>query len=127
MRQGYYGDFGSLSFPKKGAQIVGRAQTMLDEVTAKIVEREGRIRAAANESGMKSAGDVLVGLQSIAEGSSGAGDFNMNVGLAAKVKGEIAALNADRAEREKLTLIVNNLPHEREFDLTFAELRYFGF
>ena len=52
-RPGYYGDFESLTFPKTGKEIVDRATALRERVTAKIKEREQRIRDAAKEMGLK--------------------------------------------------------------------------
>jgi hypothetical protein len=84
-------------------------------------------RDAAKEAGMKDAGDVLLSLQSISEGSSNAGSIDMTVGLAAKLKGEIAEMNKERGEVERLRLIIENLPSKGTFALKFDELRYFEF
>jgi hypothetical protein len=123
----YYGDFASLEFPKKGREIVTKAKALSARLGKKIKEREKRIRDAAKEAGMKDAGDVLLSLQSIAEGSSNAGDVNMNVGLAAKLKGELAEMNKERTEVDRLRLIIENLPPKGTFSLKFDELRYFEF
>lgn len=124
-RPGYYGDFENLEFPKTGKQIIERAVALRDRVAAKIKEREDRIRGAAAEMGLKDAGDVLLSLQAIAEGNSNAGDLNMTVGLAAKVRGEVAELTKERKEIEKLRLVIENLPQDATFKLSFAELTYF--
>jgi hypothetical protein len=125
-RPGYYGDFESLNFPKTGKEIVERAVALRDRVAAKIKEREGRIRDAAKEMGLKDAGDVLMSLQAISDGTSnGAGDLNLNVGLAAKVRGEVSEVQKERKEVEKLRLVIENLPQGETFKLSFAELTYF--
>lgn len=118
--------FENLKFEKSGAAITERAKIMLTEVDAKILEREGRIRAAAEKAGMSSAADVLLHLETIRAGS-GEGDFNMNVGIAAQVRGEVDALRKDRDERDNLRLIVDNLDPQHRFMLSFDELSYFGF
>jgi len=123
----YYGEFPSLKFTKTGAQIREKVLKMRDEVSAKIREREARIMDAATEANMSSAADVLLNLRAIAEGSSNAGDVNMNVGIAAKVRGEIDALTKDRKEAEQLRLVFDNLDESGTFDLNFQELTYFGF
>ena len=118
--------FESLKFEKSGEMIIAQAKAMLAEVDAKILEREGRIRAAAEKAGMSSAADVLLHLETIRAGS-GEGDFNMNVGIAAQVRGEVDALRKDRDERDNLRLIVDNLDPKHVFTLSFDELSYFGF
>jgi len=123
----YYGEFPSLKFTKTGAQIREKVLKMRDEVSAKIREREARIMDAATEANMSSAADVLLNLRAIAEGSSNAGDVNMNVGIAAKVRSEIDALTKDRKEAEQLRLVFDNLDESGTFDLNFQELTYFGF
>lgn len=123
----YYGDFGSLSFPKKGSEIIEKCTTLRAQLMNKIEEREKRIREVAAEANMKDAADALLALESIAQGSSNAGDVNMNVGLAAKVRGEINERTKEREEVEKLNLIINNLPSDDVFHLNFGELTYFGF
>lgn len=127
----YYGNFGSLSFPKTGLQIVEKADALRTRLESKMKEREERIRKAAAEMGLKDAGDVLMSMQSIANGESaygnaGAANLNLTVGLAANMKGEINELNKERAEAEKLRLIIENLPRNKTFKLCFEELTYFG-
>lgn len=126
-RPRYYGDFGGLSFPKKGSDIITKCEEMRTGLMAKIEERQKRIIEAANEAGMESAGDVLVNLQTIADGVSGAGGIDMTVGLAAKLKGELGEMNKEKAEVAKLDMIINNLPKAETFTLNFSELEYFGF
>jgi hypothetical protein len=124
-RPGYYGDFESLTFPKTGKEIVDRATALRERVTAKIKEREQRIRDAAKEMGLKDAGDVLMSLQAISEGTSNGGELNLNVGLAAKVRGEVSEVQKERKEIEKLRLVIENLPQGDSYDLSFGELTYF--
>lgn len=126
-RPKYYGSFDSLKFPKKGEAIIAKAKALRFQLQTKIDEREGRIRDAASEAGMKDAGDVFMSLQTIADGSTGGGDINMTVGLAAKIKGELAEMNREREEVKKLNMIINNLPSDQTFELGFDELEYFGF
>jgi hypothetical protein len=130
-RPQYYGSFESLQFPKTGAMIVTKARVLHKSITAKMKEREGRIRAAAKEMGLKDAGDVLMSMQSIANGESAYGNapaanLNLTVGLAANMKSEIAEMDKERQETERLRLIIDNLPPREKFKLKFEELKYFG-
>lgn len=124
----YHGNFSSLSFPKTGLQITEKASALRSRLESKMKEREERIRKAAAEMGLKDAGDVLMSMQSIANGESAYGNagLNLTVGLAANMKGEINELNKERAEAEKLRLIIENLPRNETFKLGFEELTYFG-
>ena len=124
---GYYGEFPSLKFTKTGKQIRERVKAMREALALKIKAREKRITAAAEEANMSSAADVLLNLKAIAEGSSNAGDINMNVGIAAKVRSEVDALTKDRKEADQLRLVFENLDPKAKFDLNFNELTYFGF
>lgn len=126
-RASYYGGFASLTFPKSGSDIIAKATALRERLAAKNAEREQRIKTAADEMGLHSAGDVFLSLQAIADGSSGAGDINMNVGIAAKVRSEIGELSKGRAEVDQLRLIIDNLPPGASFDLKFDELTYFEF
>lgn len=127
MRAKYYGSFPNLKFVKKGAAVLERVRAMMAAVNTKIAEREARIEEAAKAANMNTAGDVLKNLRSISQGTSAAGDVDMNVGLAGKVRAEVDALTQDRDEALRLRLIADNLDPEGTFELDFDELKYFGF
>jgi hypothetical protein len=127
MRGKYYGNFPHLTFKKSGQVILERVKVMYGAVTAKIAEREARLEEAAKAANMGSAVDVLKNLRSISQGTSGAGDIDMNAGLAGKLRAEIEALNQDREEAKRLKLVADNLDPEGTFSLDFEELTYFGF
>lgn len=125
MRRRYHGGFGSLSFPKKGSEIVAKATELKTQLMAKIEEREGRIREAANSAGFKDASDVLFQIDNLAGNHSN--QRELTAGLSAQIKQEISARQNEVEEVEQLNLIIKNLPHEETFTLSFEELRYFGF
>ena len=123
---GYHGDFESLKFPKSGKEIIEKATSLQDELLGMVATREKRIREAAEEAGMKTGADVLFNIEEIDYGMSNT-DGGLTAGLAGKIKKEVSARQREKAEAEKLTMIIENLPSDDTFTLTFSELGYFGF
>jgi hypothetical protein len=122
----YYGSFDSLSFPKKGSEIVLKSKVKIAEIEKKIKEREVRVKTLAKEMKLGSSMDVLLNLDNLAPNhSSSSGDIQ--TGKAAALRTEIAAITKAREEQAKLQSIVRNLPAKGEFKLSFEELTYFGF
>jgi hypothetical protein len=133
----YHERFGSLLFPKRGAQIKGRARKKLSALRKKMKYRESRIEEITKKAGLGKAADLLSHMDdvmdrrftnTVAVGSSGEeGGIDLNVSAKGALMAEVSALRGEKAEAEKLNLLVRNLPSARSYDLNFEDLDYLGF
>lgn len=116
-----YTDFKSLSFPKKGSDIKAKAETKRKGNVAKIDEKKAELQKMCKEFDL----DIFKLLT----------DFDTFTGVSLGMPSQemeklrVLAQRIDVLEKENktLSLIVGNLPDNTEFNLSFDELRYFGF
>lgn len=135
MMRKYHGNFESLSFPKTGVQIRTQVQKMIREMETKIRDREKRIQDLAKKMNLGSSMDVLLNMESLRPSSpsfsntygEGPDGVQITVGNSASIRDEIQARKSEMMDLEKLRSIHRNLPPKKTFNLSFEELRYFGF
>jgi len=118
----YYGDFGSLSFPKKGHEIKTKAKVMLDSNKRVIDEKASEIKTMCKEHDLNMV-DLLTDLDTLR------GQSSKQVASQEMAKLQQLASRVDELKKEtaKLELIARNLPDNTDYNLTFEELKYFGF
>lgn len=115
-------EFSSLSFPKKGSDIIEKSRHRLAENIKKIDEK----KTSAQELTEKYKIDVL---KLLMEEGSMRGYSNAAMPSDEMSKLQSLAHRVDELQRDNKTLklIIENLPERTEFNLTFDELTYFGF
>jgi len=118
----YYGDFPSLSFPKRGSEIVKKAQIKLDANKRVVDEKTSEIQKTCKDHNLSMV-DMLTDLDSLAGRSS----KQLPSQEMAKLQALAQRVDALKKENHKLGLVVENLPENVEFNLNFQELAYFGF
>lgn len=128
-----YGEFASLSFPKKGSYIKEKARVMLDANKRVIDEKASEIKAMCKEYNLNMV-DLLTDLDTLRGHSSkqvASREMAKLQKLASQERDKLQKLASQvdelKKEIEKLDLIVRNLPDNAEYNLTFEELKYFGF
>lgn len=117
-----YGEFQSLSFPKKGSEIKIKAEAKAKANKAKIDEKESSIQKFCKEFEIDPI-KLLTNLDFFR------GHSSKDIPSQEIEKLKALAQRADelKKENEKLALIIRNLPENNEYNLTFEELKYFAF
>jgi acyl carrier protein len=117
-----YGEFQSLSFPKKGSEIKIKAEIKAKANKAKIDEKDSSIQKFCKEFEIDSI-KLLTNLDFF-RGHSSKEIPSQEI---EKLKTMAGRSDDLKKENEKLALIIRNLPENNEYNLTFEELKYFGF
>lgn len=117
-----YGDFASLSFPKRGSDIKQRAGSKLKKLSADIDEKSSQLQQLCEERNL-TIQDMLLDLDSLRGRSSA----HMPSADMAKLQQLASRIDEMKKEAARLELILRNLPDNNEYNLTFEELRYFEF
>lgn len=115
-------DFSSLSFPKRGKEIIDRAKAMHKENAAKADEKKKEAEKLCTEYKI----DVLK-LLTEEDGLRGYSNAVLPSQEMSKLSTLARRIHDLQQENKQLELIVGNLPENNEFNLTFDELKYFGF
>lgn len=118
----YYGDFTSLSFPKKGTEIKKKAEAKMAVNMKKIDEKNSEIQKFCKDYEIDSV-KMLTNLDFF-RGHSSKDVPSQEI---EKVKALAGRADELKKENETLSLIVRNLPDNNEYNLTFAELKFFEF
>jgi hypothetical protein len=116
--------FDNLEFPKKGAEIVAKAETKLGELREKIAGREALLSDLAKELKLESAVDVLIHADDLDNRVTNAAGTSAEK---AKLRNALGKLREEREICKELEMLIRNLPREETFRLTFESLQYFGF
>ena len=116
--------FENLEFPKKGAEIVEKAEVKLGQLREKIAGREALLSDLAKELKLESAVDVLVHADDLDNRVTNAAGSSAEK---AKLRNALGKLREEREICQELEMLIRNLPREETFRLTFESLQYFGF
>jgi hypothetical protein len=116
--------FENLEFPKKGSEIVIKAEEKLGALRKKIGEREALLADLAKELKLKSAVDVLIHADDLDNRVTNSAGSSAEK---AKLRNALGKLREEREIAKELDMLIRNLPKEEEFRLTFESLQYFEF
>ncbi len=125
MSMSFRGGWGNLVFPKRGSEVVKRAEDKVSALKRKLEERQERVKVICATKGLNIT-DLLSNLDGFSNNISNA-QFNMNVGEMEQLKSEARAMKDEKESLSKLQLIARNLPKEEDFELTFEQLEYLDF
>lgn len=121
----YAPQFDQLSFPKKGSEIETAALEKIEELKKNLNRREIMLRELLAEQGWNDAADFVMSLDNLLRNNlSGEG---VPSEAKAKLQSLAQKVQKERKELEQLSVVIRNIPREREFDLSFDALEYFGF
>jgi hypothetical protein len=116
--------FENLEFPKKGAEIVEKAEVKLGQLRGKIAGREELLSDLAKELKLESAVDVLIHADDLDNRMTNAAGTSAEK---AKLRNALGKLREEREICKELEMLIRNLPKEETFRLTFESLQYFEF
>lgn len=125
MSMSYRGSWGNLQFPKRGSEVVKRAEEKVTLLKRKLEERQERVKTICSTKGL----DITALLSNLDGFSNNVSNtqFNMNVGEMEQLKSEARAMKEEKESLGRLQLIARNLPKEEDFELTFEQLEYLDF
>lgn len=120
----YRGSFESLRFPKTGAQIAEKAAVIRERLMSEIENHATEVRGLAEEwLGLDGATEVLLQMESYTSGYPS----DLPPAFVAQVRAHVRQRHQKRTEANRLRLIVEHLPKDEVFNLSFAELTFFEF
>ena len=118
----FHGSFESLSFPKKGSEIIERAKANHARNVDRISSKKEELKDLCDKYKL----DVVALVTEVEEYIT-SNTAMVPSGEVAKLRVVGQQVSAAQSENKRLTLIINNLPAGTEFNLTFDELQYFKF
>jgi hypothetical protein len=116
--------FENLEFPKKGSEIVAKAEAKLGTLREKIQGREEILADLAKELKLETAVDVLIHADDLDNRVTNSAGSSAEK---AKLRNALGKLREEREVATELEMLIRNLPKEETFRLTFESLQYFGF
>lgn len=125
MSMSYRGSWGNLVFPKRGSEVVKRAEDKVTLLKRKLEERQERVKSICTTKNLD-VSSLLSNIDSFSNNMSNTA-FNMNVGEMEQLKSEARAIKEEKESLGRLQLIARNLPKEEDFELTFEQLEYLDF
>lgn len=134
--------FGFLEFTKLGTEIIEKATAKVDQVKAKIAERQTRIKDVCEKYNITASdlfalarmysgqgGKVRYDSLSMNDAEEGEPQIRRDIpaGKVAEIGQESSLIEAEKRQVEKLSLIVRNLNPSKLHKITYDELQYLGF
>jgi len=123
---GYYGnEFKELHFPKTGKEIEEKGKAKIGELKAKLVDREKALKAQLTEAGLTDTMDILLNIDDLLNEAVSSANAPSDVKV--RIQNIVRHVRDEKAELERVEIMVRNIPREETFNLSFDALIYFGF
>lgn len=129
----HHSGYHSLSYSKKGKDILAQASQKAEHLLAKIEERTERMKKVCEEAGVDTEylrdlahTDPPYGQQFTSDAGRGRAR-TLNVGQQAMLVEEWRHINQEQEELERLRVIVDHLDADGAFDLNYDEVRALWF
>jgi DNA repair exonuclease SbcCD nuclease subunit len=131
---GYYGnEFNELEFPKTGKEIEEKALAKAEELKKKLADREKALKVQLEEAGLTDTMDVrltdtmdiLLNIGDLLNEANSS--VNVSSDVKVRIQNIVRKVRDEKAELERVGIIVRNIPREETFKLSFDALTYFGF
>jgi hypothetical protein len=118
----YGSDFQSLSFPKKGKEIIEKSKVRREANARLVDEKKSEIQKLCKEHNIDAV-KMFTNLDALRGNSS----RELPSQEMAKLQQLAHRVDELEKENERLGLLIRNLPENTDFNLTFDELKFFGF
>lgn len=125
MALNFNGGWSNFQFFKSGSEIKAKAETKVQQLQAKLEDRQNRINAMCKEKGLDIT-QLLTNIDAFANGMS-SDALRINIGELSQIKAETRAMKDERNTLEQLQIIVRNVVPSTSYELTFSQLEYLDF
>jgi len=122
----YYGnEMKQLHFPKKGTEIEEKGKALIEALKGKLADREKALKAQLTEAGLTDTMDILLNIDDLLNEAVSSANAPSDVKV--RLQNIVRKVRDEKAELERLEMMVRNIPREETFKLSFEALAYFGF